>query len=253
MTYSQIKAKKAELDRLADVHPELSEWIGQSDLWCWLYSYFRINGQRISKDSVVAMTAGELKEDVSLSSYAFVKACKDVYVDMGISLAMDAAPDPKLVNRWAGMITGRGDQNPGQGLYRQNNPVVYEWDLIPVHFRTLNEELAQLFRAAASMRDPEDPLARAAFVHLELNRLYPYGEDTTAVSAAVLMYYIRQLGLPLPELSAGDVEYNGMIAEYVEKSNREPFKDMLERSVYNRLEAVLTLARQAADMKGKEA
>ena len=253
MTYGQIKEKKSELDRLAGSHPELGQWIEQSGLWCWLYSYFRMSGQRISKDSVVAMSAGELKEDVSLSSYAFVKACKDVYSDMGISLSMGAVPDPRLVNRWAGMMTGRDDRNPGQGLYRQNNPVVYEWDLIPVHFRTLNEELAQLFRTAASMSDPEDPLDRAAFVHLELNRLYPYGDDTTAVSAAVLMYYVRQLGLPLPELSANDVEYNGMVAEYVEKSNREPFKDMLERSVYNRLEAVLTLARQAADMKSKEA
>ena len=252
MTYGQIKVKKAELDAIVAAHPELSEWIEQSDLWCGLYSIFRISGQRVSKDSVVAMAAGELRGDVPLSSYAFVKSYKDVYSDMSICLAMGAVPDLKLVNRWAGMITGRDDQTPGEGLYRLNNPVVYEWELIPVHFRTIREELEKLFRIAASIRDPEDPLDKAAYVHLELNKLYPYGEDTAAVSAAVLMYYLRQLGLPVPELSANDVEYNQMVTDYVVNSNREPFTDMLGRSVYNRLESVLTIARQAADMN-KEA
>ena len=245
--YEMILKKKQELLESMPKNPQFSAWLEQSDLWCWLYSVFRISGQRGSNASVVAMLAGELRDDVPLSSYAFVKNYKDVYYDMKRCIQMQATLDVRMLDRWAGMLLGKDFAAPERTLYRTNNPIVYEWELIPAHFRQIREELSGILRTAAQVKDPKDPLDKAAFVHLEVDRLYPYGEDTAAVSMAALLYQILQLGLPVPELSVGDIEYNKMIAKYVEDKDRSAFTDMLERSIYNRLDAVLSLARQAGE------
>jgi len=245
--YDMIAQKQTELARCMPKDPEFSAWLVQSDLWSWAYSFLRIQGERVSKSSVVAALSGQLKDDVPLSLYAFLSRYKGVYQDMKTSLAMGLNLDLRMLNRWAGMLTGRDDSVPEKTLYRSNNPIIYEWELIPVHFREIKEELSSVLRTAAAAKHPADPLDKAAYVHLEIDRLYPYGEDTALVSSAALLYELMQLGLPAPELSVGDVEYNKMIAKYAEDRNRSAFTDMLSRSVYNRLEAVLTLARQAKD------
>lgn len=245
--YDMIKEKKARLDACMPSNPEFRTWMEQSDLWCWIYSMFRISGNRMPKNDVVTMVSGELKDNVPLSAYAAAKNYKDVYYDMKTCISMGLDLDVKMLNRWAGILLGKDTDQPQNGLYRQNNPIIYEWELIPSHFRQIPEELDGILRTAARIKDPKDPMDKASFVHLEIDRLYPYGEDTAAVSGAALMYLIMQLGLPLPELSVGDIEYNKMVAKYAEDLDREAFCDMLSRSVFNRLDAVLGLARQAAD------
>ena len=54
-------------------------------------------------------------------------------------------------------------------------------------------------------------------------------------------------GDPVPELSVGDIEYNKMLAKYADDLDRSEFVSMLSRSVYNRLDTVLNLARQAGE------
>ncbi len=245
--YGMILQKKKELQGCMPQNPEFRTWIEQSDIWCWAYSLLRVQGQRISKDIVVATQAAQLRDDIPLSLYAFVNNCKDAYFDMRTSIAMGDRLDLRMLNRWAGMLLGKSSLEPEKTLYRTNNPIVYEWELIPVHFRELRDELSAVLRTAAQAKDPEDPLDVAAYVHLEIDRLYPYGEDTTSVSFAALVYMLLKLGLPVPELSVGDIEYNKMIAKYAEDRDRSEFKNMLERSVFNRTDAVLGLARQAAE------
>ena len=245
--YDMIREKKAQLDACMPSNPEFRTWMEQSDLWCWLYSMFRISGERMPKNDVVAMAAGDLKENVPLSAYAAAKNYKDVYSDMKTCIMMGQDLDIKMLNRWAGMLLGKPSDDLQNGLYRQNNPIIYEWELIPVHFHEIKDVLSEILHTAARVKEPKDPLDKASYVHLELDRLYPYGEDTAKVSGAALMYMIMQLGLPLPELSVGDIEYNRMVAKYVDDLDREPFCSMLSRSVFNRLDAVLDLAKQAAE------
>ena len=245
--YDMILQKKKELQGCMPDNPEFHTWLEESDIWCWAYSLLRVQGQRISKDIVVATQAAELRDDIPLSLYAFVGSCKSVYFDMKTSIAMGDRLDLKMLNRWAGMLLDKSSAEPEKTLYRTNNPVIYEWELIPVHFRELRDELSAVLRTAAQAKDMEDPLDAAAYAHLEIDRLYPYGEDTVAVSFAALVYMLLKLGLPVPELSVGDIEYNKMIAKYAEDRSRSDFKGMLERSVFNRVDAVLGLAKQAAE------
>ena len=245
--YDMIRQKKAQLDACMPPDPEFRTWLEQSDLWCWLYSMLRISGQRMAKTSVVALVAGELRDDIPLNAYAMAKGFKDVYSDMKNCISMGLDLDTKILDHWAGMLLDKPSEDSTNGLYRQNNPIIYEWELIPVHFRQIKEELTALLRKAAQIKEPKDPIDKASYVHLELDRLYPYGEQTYLVSGAALMYQIMQLGLPLPELAVGDIEYNKMVAKYCDDLEREDFCDMLSRSVFNRLDAVLGLAKQASE------
>lgn len=245
--YEMIQQKSKELAACMPSNPQFWTWIEQSDLWCWLYSMFRVSGRKMSKNSIVAMVAGELRDDAPLSAYALVNNCKIIYSDMKSYISMQADLDVRMLNRWAGMLLDKPSADPAETLYRQNNPIIYEWELIPAHFREINAKLTELLRTAAQIKDPKDPMDKISYVHLEIDRLYPYGEDTAMVAGLALMYLILQLGLPVPELSVGDIEYNKMIAKYAEDLDREPFRDMLSRSVYNRLDVVTGLARQAGE------
>ena len=53
----KIAEKAAELKRIMPDDPQLNDWLRQSDLWCWLYSYFRISGQVVSRSSVASMVS----------------------------------------------------------------------------------------------------------------------------------------------------------------------------------------------------
>ena len=153
--YEMIKQKQSELAACMPQSPEFVSWLQQSDLWCWLYSFLRIQGEKVSKNSIVAAFSGELKDDIPLSLYAFVKNYKDVYQDMKTSLAMGDTLSLKMLNRWAGMLLDKDDAVPEETLYRTRNPIVYEWGLIPVHFREIREELTGVLKAAAAAKTPK--------------------------------------------------------------------------------------------------
>ena len=243
----KIAEKAAELKRIMPDDPQLKDWLRQSDLWCWLYSYFRISGQVVSRSSVASMVSGELKEDIALSLYAFAGRYRDVYYDMSSCLAMDADLDAKTLSRWAGMLTDPQEPRREGSLYRLNSPIIYEWEHIPPHFKDLPKYTEELLKNSRELLRVKDPIELAARMHMELNRLYPYGEDTVLMSMTALLYCILRLGLPAPELSIGDIEYNKMAVKYFEDRDIEPFADMLKRSIFNRLDQVLGIIKQAAE------
>ena len=154
----KIAEKAAELKAVMPDDPQLKEWFRQSDLWCWLYSYFRISGQTVSKGSVASMVSGELKDDIALSLYAFAGKYRDVYYDMSSSLAMEADLDARMLSRWAGMLTDPKEPRKEGSLYRLNSPIIYEWEHIPPHFKDLPKYTEELLKNCRGLKRSKDPI-----------------------------------------------------------------------------------------------
>ena len=240
-----IAGKLAEIKARRPADPEFRKWMDQSDLWCWLYSLYRITGRRISKSTVAAVLDGEFRDDVPLVDYAFAGSCREMYADMRASIYMGDDLDARMLSRWAGIITSPDTPRQEGTLFRLNNPIVYEWEFIPPHFREIASMADDLLKSLQPVEKQADPMNAAARLHLELNRLYMFGEDTVLLSLAALLYMFLKLGLPFPELSATDTEYNKMTAVYLEDRDSSAFTGMLERSVFNRLDSILDLLKQA--------
>ena len=156
----------------------------------------------------------------------------------------------KMVCRWAKMLLDIDRSSDDDEIFRKNCNVVYEWDLIPEAEENVPGKFKELIKEyKLTGPDRKDPLARAVRLHLEMNRLYPFGDDTTLVSMTVLMFSLLELGYPLPVLSLDDREYNSLMTDYLETGDIAPFKDILEKSIYNRLDSVVSLAHQASEMR----
>ena len=96
-----ISGKLAELKARRPADPEFKKWMDQSDLWCWMYSLYRITGRSIARSTVATVLQGEFRDDIPLSDYAFAGNCREMYADMRGSLYMDADLDARMLSRWA--------------------------------------------------------------------------------------------------------------------------------------------------------
>jgi len=234
----QIKSKIKELNSLSISGSEFKQWLSESSLWNWVYSDFRITGQSVSKAAVADLCKGIIREDVPLSNYGYVQSCKELYLDMQSDLSMGALPDLKLFMRWMDMITDGAD-------FRKSNPVVFEYGLIPCHFNEIKTELTEAFKRC--FNSSESPITSLGKLFLDIVKIYPYDENSVDAAMVVLLYCLMRLKLPFPELSVSEGEFGELMKAYMDKGDSTPFIDMLYRCIYNRLDAVVMIAKQAKE------
>ena len=236
-----IAEKLNEIRQLKPHDPQLRKWLRDSDLWYWLYTVLRLTGRPLGRQQIVSILSGELDESVPLGMYEFVHGCAAVYKDMEECRQMQSSPDFRLLKRWQRMAFGEE-----KGL-RDTNPVVYQWNYVPPHFREVPVAMNRLFRDAAA-HVPEDLCERTAELACGLLALYPYGEDSMVMAGFMVMYELIEAGVPLPSLTVGEQEFNEMMAAYLDTGDSAPITEMCERSLLNRLEAVLQVLRQAMEV-----
>ncbi len=244
--YDIISEKSRQLAAYRASSPEISKWLRQSDLWQWLYSMQRLKGEPVSKPDIVAILEGRIVERVPVDAYSFAHNCVALRRDMESCIEMDSHVDVRILQRWYSMLLEK------EAVFRDDNPIIYEWEHIPPRCANLPFETEDLFRRAYMRRDEGTGTERAAKLHLEFLRLYPFGEDTMDMGFVLLMYSLLQQGLPLPVLTADDREYNGLVAEYMAHQNAQPFIEMLERSLLNRLESALQICYQMPQKESEE-
>jgi len=245
-----INKKLTELKENFPQDPEFRTWMQQSDQWSWIYSILKIRGDKVHKTAVVKMIQGSISEEITLAEYTLADHFRKVYQDMVSYISMSTDLELRMVCRWAKMLLDLELGVADDDVFRKNHSAVYEWDHIPEPEENVPSKFKSLIKEYINEGpDRKDPLKRAVKLHLEMNRLYPFGDETTLISMAVLMFSLLELGYPLPQLSVDDIEYNSMMTRYIEDGDIGPFKDMLERSIYNRLDAVVSLAHQANEQR----
>jgi len=226
--------------------PEYAAWEEESALWGWLFSCMKYRGTPLEKGQIVDILKGEIMEDIPLEHYGFLHRYREVYRDIRNYLEMKTSLTTELLNRFYSMIFRK------DAAFRTNNPVVYEWSYNPPHFREVPEQMDLLFRQAAQKRRTTDPLTRAAQMHLEILEVYPYGEDTVTMAGVGLLYALLENGLPAGYLFASEQEYNQQITTYLKNGNSEVFREMLGRSIINRLDVLIQVSRAAEESNEAE-
>ena len=240
--YKDIEEKLRVLNSKKPFRKEISLWIDESSLWGWVFTCLKLRGTPVEKGDVVSILRGELMENVPLEIYYFVHRYNDVYKDIKSNLQMKNYLSAKLLNRYYCMIFEKE-----QPVYRQKNPVVYEWKYNPPHFRDIEDQLDLFFRSFAVDRKKQDPLTAAAVMHLRILEIYPYGEDSVTMAGIALLYLLMEMELPIPHLFVSEQEYNTQISTYLKSADISLFREMLGRSILNRLNVLLQVSEAAED------
>lgn len=234
----QINAKLNELKALAPENREYKTWLAESNLWGWLYTDYKIQGQKVSRAAVVDMFNGVIREDIPLANYDFAQRCKALYSDMQEDLSMRSAPNQKMLKRWMNILFG-------DIRFRKCNPVIFEFGLIPCHYQFIEEELDNVIKEYVQCGG--DQIEAVAMLFLKILRIYPYEEESVGAAMVMALYCLEGLGLPIPEIPLSEEEFCELITAYMDKGQSQPFCDMFKRCVFNRLDAVLMLAKQAKE------
>lgn len=236
----KIETKLKEYKDNFPKNQSFKTWLSKSNLWSWIYSVFRVQGQKVSKPCIVDLLEGTLRDEAPLSCYSFVQSFKEVTKDMGEESLMQSSPSVKLYKRWAEMMSCRA--------YRKSNPVVFEFGLIPCHFNTIDEELEKAFKKFALSKNLW--IEKCVVLFLDLIKIYPYEEESIDMAMIMLMYCLICKGCPIPELSVSQEEFNSLIAPYMdEKEDFTAFLNMFEKCIYNRLDAVVIFEKQALEQE----
>ncbi len=245
-----IEKKAEELRNMMPDNPEFKNWLEQSNLWYWLYFDMNLQSIKVAKRQVVEVLAGRILEDTSMEVYGYIHRFAGIYKDMKAYLQMENSLTLAMLDSWCEELFPPKEQ--ATGVRRSSNSPIYEWGHIPPHFKEIEPLMSELLRSRSRGRFPGDRIDRMLEIYVGILSIYPYGEHTRSVAGLALVYSLLEEGFPLPGLPVGEQEYNRLVAEYLENSDMEPLKNMLQRSVYNRLEAVVQLAAEAAENKDNE-
>jgi len=240
--YKSIEEKISVFNQKKPFRKDFSLWIEESSLWGWIFTCLKLRGTPIEKGAVVSLLRGEIMEQIPLEIYDFVYRYRDVYRDIKNSLEMKSTLTEKLLNRYYDMLF-----EESQTRYRQNNPVIYEWHYNPPHFRDIEDQLDLFFRNFAVEGKNMDPLSAAAVMHLRILEIYPYGIQSVTMASVALLYMLMEKDLPVPHLFASEQEYNTQVSVYLHSGDISLFKEMLGRSLLNRLNVLLQVSEALED------
>lgn len=235
--YKDIEEKLNLLNKKKPSGLEFASWVDESSLWGWIFTCLSLRGTPLEKGIVVNILRGEIMENVPIELYGFVHRYRDVYKEIKSSLEMKNSFTEKLMNRYYCMLF-----EEKQAYYRENNPIIYEWGYNPPHFRDIDEQINLLFHRLATEGRKQDPLTRAALIHLNILEIYPYGPESVTMAGVAMLYILMESGLPIPHLFVSEQEYNLQVSQYLNSGEDAPFRKMVGRSIINRLDVLLQVS-----------
>ena len=209
---------------------EFNAWVKDSSLWMSVYSCLRVRGVEMDKKELVDMIRGAISLEIPIDVYNFVHNYHDVYRDMTACIDMQQSIDTPLLTRFYAILFER------EG-FRPNNPVIYKWGYIAPHFNEIGERMTAYYR---TLNHIEHPVDKAVYAHNGLAEIYPFGEDSAAMAMLAMYYVLLSEGIPLPAITADGDEYDRIMKADLEHHGSE-FGQMIERSLINRLETVISL------------
>ncbi|MCQ2565272.1 MAG: hypothetical protein MJ194_00280 [Clostridia bacterium] len=246
--FEMIDKKASELKALNPSNPEFKKWVDQSNLWYWLYFDLTMQDIKVTKRQVADILAGQLLEDAPMEIYGYIHRFAAVYRDMKNYLLMKSNLTVEMLDGWCADLFPETDEEGNQRpVRRTSTSAIYEWGHIPPHFREIKERMVSLLRSCDRQRFLGNYTDRMTQLYAGILYIYPYGDKSPIMAGVALIYCLLEEGLPVPSLSVGEQEYNKLVAEYMEHGNLEPLKNMLERSIYNRIEAVYQAALAASE------
>ena len=239
--YQDILKMKQLLDSRKPYDTDIRKQLKNDELCDLVYTALHLDGSVFSKEQIGDILQGNAMgavKEATIQDHMAVEHHVDVFAHIADLLAMDTDIDLRVLEELNDILCG--SEGP---IWRSSNPILYTYDYLPPYYNEVNEKVSQLIRWYYQAEDETqgNHVLRAALLHNKIIELYPFAYANEA-TARVLMYFsLMRLGYPIFELRVNEQEYNDAIIEYLKHKNVEPFYKILERSLYNRLNAIVQI------------
>ncbi len=236
--YREIKKKQLILENRKPYPQEISAHIREVNLMDWIYSSMHLDGTSLSKEETLTILRGGLVVGATMEDHRLVSAYKAV-IQLSHSMhEMMDHPDEIGLKKLYLALT---DLPAVQFTYRRTNPILYTLHYNPPHFNAVEEQM-ELFFDWLVLDDPDsNPIRKAVESHNKLVEIYPFPDHNEAMARILLNHQLVQSGYPPIAIAMSEQEYNQALAEYLRTGRSQALYDVVERSLYNKLEVLLQL------------
>ena len=232
--YKEIFKKIEILNEKAANIKSSQRVISDADRIDWIYSCMKAGGFPLDRSAIVDILEGRMHVEMTLDDYTKIEQYKELFRYVDDTIGMSSRLDQKILVHLNGMIVGR------QTLIRKNLPPLRQYSHLPPQPQDVIKELRVLFRDLYEDKK-RNVIEKAAWLHNEIIRIYPFDEECEATARAALFYYLKQEGLYPVTLGLSEDEYTQIITDYVNKKDQDAFRRVLERAIYNKVDMLISL------------
>jgi Fic family protein len=188
----QAEKKKAQLNDKETIAPEAQEACQERFLYESIYNSLAIEGNQLSADELrevlgnnVVIAGKSLSDHLSAVGYRDATLLAQSYASSNVRLT-----EHEIRKLHSTMLV---DQQSSSGEYRTYNLMVRG------HRPTTYEKIAyKMLQLVENVSRPEDehPIEAAAFFHLRLEKIHPFGDGNGRVGRLIINIMLEQAGYP---------------------------------------------------------
>lgn len=218
---------------------DLKKVLRNMEMADFIFTMMNLDGRSISKEEVQAILRGETIKCGRLEDHIVLRRYMELYFSMCEMLTFETDIELSVIGKIYGLSSGLEIQP-----VRQENLTLYTFDYTAPKYEEVMDRLKLMLSRLYSAELGDNLLMKAAYLHNELIAISPYKHGNEVLARALLYYYLMSWNFPVFELRVREQDYNIAVMEYLKAGDLDKFYKMLERNVYNKLSAMLTMTEE---------
>lgn len=234
--YREIKKKKVIIDNRRPYAPEVSALLKDMNTVDWIYSSVHLDGSNMPLDVIRSIVRGNITMSATLKEHALIGRYVEAIKKAESLASIHHVIDKQLIMQIYGILTGIDIPR-----YRKVNPVLIALHYNPPHSSAISDEMDSLLDWLSEDKTQLNFIMKAALLHNRFLKIYPFEIYSEAMARFVMYYYLLLQGYPPFTIDLTESEYNSQMALFFKTEYIQPFYDVLERGLYNKMEVIMQL------------
>lgn len=228
--------EKLEILKTRSYSKDLKKVLRNMEMIDFMFTMMNLDGRSMSKEGIQGILRGETIKCGMMEDHIVLRRYMELYRSMCEMLKFETDIELKVIGKIYSLCSGLEIQP-----IRQEELTLYTFDYVAPKYEVVMDRLKHMLSRLYSEELGDNILMKAAYLHNELIAISPYKHGNEVLARALLYYYLMSCNFPVFELRVKEQDYNLIVMEYLKGKGLNEFYEMLERNVYNKLSAMVTM------------
>ncbi len=188
--------------------------------------------------SVDGILEGMLQKDVSVGDYIFIQNSNELMREIYGNLEMGNKMDRTLLLKSYRILS----ENK-KGSFRDSNPVVYGFNLVPVNAAEIEPQIVEMFRKVYSEDTEYNLILKAMFIHNKTIEIWPFEEFSGELAVFSMNYFLMERGLMPISFDMEHQDYLDLISACLKGRRREEMYKYIYDAVKDKMENTIEICK----------
>lgn len=185
---------------------------------------------------------GQLQKDVPVGDYLFVQNCCEVVKMAYNNIEMGNGVDGNLLRNTYRIL--REDQD---SRYRDDNPVVYNFNHVPPHCADIDERVNRSCRKIYDEKFQDDVIAKAMYIHNAIIDIWPFAEFNGEIAVLAMNYFLLEQGLMPIDMPMGRQDYFDLVAAGLQGRRLDEEYAFFKDAVFLKMHSAIDVCQDVAN------